>query len=310
MDDMLDIGLRQMRIFRAVALAQSFSAAAERLGISQPSLSASVRKMEQVLQLELFHRTTRRVELTEAGQLFLDHVARCLGAADALHKDMAGFRVWQSGVIRIAAPPLLASALLPRAIREFSDTAAGVRLEISDVGTAEIIEMVRSGQASFGIGTFPDELPDLSSTMMMRDGAMLFCHREHPAASNAELRWSAIAGMPQIALRPSSSLRAWVERGFDAAGLVLQAAHEVNQISTVLALVTENVGVAVLPAYARALIGHAPVVGIRLTEPVISREISLLHASGRRLSPPAKAFADILRRTIHQGAALLPDPGA
>lgn len=302
MDEAPQISLRQMAIFRAVAGARSFSAAAERLGVSQPSLSASVRKIEDILQLELFHRTTRRVELTEAGQLFLDRTDRCLDAADALHEDMTGFRIWQSGVIRIAAPPLLASALLPRTIREFSATAAGVRLEISDVGTEDIIEMVRSGHASFGIGTFPDALPDLSSTVVMRDGAMLFCHRDHPAAVEEELQWTAIADLPQITLRPTSSLRAWVEGGFDDAGLVLKAAYEVNQISTVLALVTESVGVAVLPAYARAMIGHAPVVGIRLTVPVISREISLLHASGRRLSPPAMAFADMLRRTIHEGA--------
>lgn len=78
MNDAASPTLRQMEIFRAVAILRSFSAAAERLGVSQPLLSASVRKMEAALQLELFHRTTRRVELTEAGQLFLDRAAPCL----------------------------------------------------------------------------------------------------------------------------------------------------------------------------------------------------------------------------------------
>lgn len=302
MNDTAPLTLRQMEIFRAIAVSHSFSVAAERLGVSQPSLSASVRKMEAALQLELFHRTTRRVELTEAGQLFLDRAAPCLAAADALCADMKGFRVWQSGVVRVAAPPLLASAVLPRVIREFSIAAPGVQLEISDVGTADIIEMVRSGHASFGIGTFADDLPDLSSTVIMRDEAMLFCHRDHPAARDGGLRWADIVELPQIALRPSSRLRTWIEEGFGQLGLTLTPAYEVNQISTVMALVSENVGVSVLPAYARAMIGHGPLVGVRLTQPVIVREISLLHASGRRLAPPAKAFADIIRRTIFESA--------
>ena len=302
MNESLDLTLRQMQIIRTIAQLQSFSAAAERLGISQPSLSASVRKIEQDLKLKLFHRTTRRISLTEAGKLFLARAGRCLDAADALLEDMQGFRIWQSGVVRIAAPPLLASALLPGAIREFSRT-SGARLEISDTGTEDIIRMVRSGHASLGIGTFPDNLPELSSTVIMRDEAMLFCHRSHPATDNAALRWADIVDQPQIVLRPASNLRNWVEAGFAQAGVELVVAYEVNQISTVLALVEEQVGVAVLPAYARAVIGHAPVVGVRLTQPVMAREISLLHASGRRLSPPAQAFGDILRRTIHAAPA-------
>lgn len=302
MNDTVVLTLRQMEIFRAIAVTHSFSAAAERLGVSQPSLSASVRKMEAALQLELFHRTTRRVELTEAGQLLLDRAGPCLAAAAALQEDMKGFRVSQSGVVRVAAPPLLASAVLPRAIREFAAATAGVQLEISDVGTEDIIDMVRSGHASFGIGTFPDDLPDLSSTVIMRDEAMLFCRRDHPAARTGQLRWVDIVEFPQIALRPTSRLRVWVEDAFGQLGLTLTPTYEVNHISTVMALVSENVGVSVLPAYARAMIGQGPLAGVRLTEPVIVREISLLHASGRRLAPPAKAFADIIRRAIFESA--------
>ncbi|WP_134725397.1 LysR family transcriptional regulator [Paracoccus luteus] len=292
--------LRQMEVFRAIAVSHSFSVAAERLGVSQPSLSALVRKMEAALQLELFHRTTRRVELTEAGQLFLDRAAPCLAAAAALREDMNGFRVWQSGVVRVAAPPLLASAVLPRVIREFAVAAPGVQLEISDAGTADIIETVRSGHASFGIGTFPDDLPDLSSTVIMRDEAMLFCHRDHPAAAHRELGWADIVTLPQITLGQDSGLRTMVERGFAQAGHPLQPAFQVNQISTVLGMVAQNVGVAVLPAYARALIGHGPLVGVRLLAPVIVRNISLLHVSGRRMPPAVQTFADIIRRTIHE----------
>lgn len=300
MDEPFYLTLRQMEMLCALADLQSFSAAAERLGVSQPSLSASIRKLETVLELELFHRTTRRVELTEAGALVLASSRLCLDEVKAMKSGIAGFKAQRSGVVRIAAPPLLATAVLPRVVAEFGRSTPDIQVELYDTGTEHIIDVVRSGHVSLGVGTFPEDLPGLSSTTILRDEAMLFCHRDHPMAVHREIRWVDIVGLPQITLGPDSSLRTIVERGFDQAGHRLQPAFQVNQISTVLGMVAQNVGVAVLPAYARAMIGHGPLVGVRLLEPVIVRNISLLHVAGRRLPPAVQTFADIIRRTIHE----------
>lgn len=287
-----------MEAFRAVARLRSFSAAAAELGVSQPSLSAVVRKLEVDLGILLFHRTTRWIELTEAGEILFDGAGRCLDDVAAILDELKGFSAQRSGIVRVAAPPLLASSFLPRVIAEFNRCMPGIRVELTDTGTEQIIDMVRCGHVSLGVGTFPENLSGLSATVVMRDEAMLFCHRDHPKSGLAQVSWAEIADDPHITLGPGSGLRALAERGFAQNGLSLDPVQQVNQITTVLGLVRQNVGIAVLPSYACALVDDQHVVSLRLVEPVVCRDIALLHSAGRRLPPVAMAFIDIIRRQI------------
>ncbi|MFC2968901.1 LysR family transcriptional regulator [Acidimangrovimonas pyrenivorans] len=292
--------LRQIEAVLAVAELGNFSRAAERLGSTQPALSQAVRDLEAELDVRLFDRTTRRVELTEAGRAFRDQAAKGLDEIDRAvghARDLAALR---RGRIHIAAPPLLAAAVLPQAIVEFRAEHPGVDVAVEDVGTDRIVAGVASGQADLGIGTFQSLDPGLERLPIIRDDLMLFCPPDHPLAASPAPGWRDLAGEPLIALTRESGIRLLVEIGFETVEQPLRPAHEVHQIATALALVAAGLGVTVLPTYALAAAEGRAVVGRSLADPVIGREVVVIHPSDRALSPAARAFTDRLRRVVRR----------
>ncbi len=289
-----------------MAEAGHFSRAAERLGMSQPALSQAVRELEEGLGTRLFDRTTRRVDLTEAGRLFRDTALAGLGEIDravGLVQDLAALR---RGVVRLAAPPLLAATVLPRAVRAIGAALPGLEIRLEDLGTDLIVDRLRSGRAEIGIGTFPPETEGLAVTPLVRDRLAAFLRADHPLAGAGTLGWSALADQPVVALTRESGLRLLTEMGFQAAGLACRPAHEVHQIHTALALVDELGAVAVLPLYAAGALHGRDFRVVPLQAPVIGREIALARWRDKAPAPAAQAVAQRLVQDFRRFLPVLP----
>jgi DNA-binding transcriptional LysR family regulator len=292
--------LRQIDCLLAIRETGGFSRAAERLGLSQPALSAQVKELEQALGLRLIDRTTRRVALTPAGLAFAVRAAAGLAELDRAAAEAQGRAGLSAGSLRLAAPPLLAAELLPRAMAGFAADHPGLALTLVDLPTDDIIARLRDGRADAGIGTFPPGLPDLDLRPLFRDALMLFVPPGHPLAAQAEPPWQALDAYPIIALGRESGLRLLAEVGFDRAGLTLRPAQEVAQISTALALVAAGFGVAVLPGYARIAPQAAGLVARPLQGPPIGRQIAALAPRDRSAPPALAPFLDHLSRHLRQ----------
>ncbi|MDQ0317627.1 LysR family transcriptional regulator [Amorphus orientalis] len=292
------ITLKQIDAFLAVAESGSFSRAATRTKAAQPALSQAVKELEAELGTRLFDRTTRRVELTEAGRDFRVAVEKVVEDLDLAVQNVHALAERRRGRIRIAAPPLLAAAVLPQAIAEFRRDFPGISVDLIDASTDEIIESVRSGRADCGLGTFPPGGDQIERLALARDQLMLFCHESSALNAPGPLAWADLAGTPLVSMARTSAIRLLTEVGFETAGIELAPSYEVNQITTAMALVEAGLGAAVLPTYAYAAVRNGTVVGRRLAEPDIAREIHLIHANGRTVSPAVAAFTPVLRRTV------------
>ncbi len=296
----MKITIKQLQQFLAVAELGSFSRASQRLGTAQPALSQAIRDLEAELSIRLFDRTTRRVELTDAGREFQTSASKVMEeleqAVDGVH--MLAER--RRGRLRIAAPPLLASVVLPKAIAEFREHHPGIMVEVADVGTEQIVERVRAGKADCGLGTFSPGAEGVERLTLVRDSLMLFHGPRGPFDDAGAVKWRSLGDQPLVTLTRDSGIRLLVEVGFEMAAVPFKPAYEVTQVTTAIAFVEAGLGVAVLPAYALAAARHRKVAGKPLRDPVISREISLIHATGRSLPPAVSAFAAILRRYARQ----------
>lgn len=294
------ITLKQIEAFLAVADSGNFSRAATRLQSAQPAVSQAVKELETELGIRLFDRTTRRVELTDAGREFqasAEKIVEDLGHAVTNLNALAERR---RGRIRIAAPPLLAAAVLPEAIAEFRREAPGISVDLIDASTDEIIDSVRSGRAECGLGTFPPGDDQIERLPLARDELMLFCQARSPLAGGDRVEWRALDGEALVTLTRGSGIRLLTEVGFETVGIGLVPSYEVNQVTTAIALVEAGLGVAVLPTYALAAARNGTLTGRPLVAPTIGREIQLIHASGRSVSPAVAAFTPILRRCIQR----------
>ncbi|MBL8808383.1 MAG: LysR family transcriptional regulator [Rhodospirillales bacterium] len=286
----MNIDIRHLRAFQAVAETGAFRRAAERLRMSQPALSAQIRDLEREVGVVLFDRTTRRVELTGAGREFLPQAAKLLGDLEAALRGLTDLAQHRRGHVAVACAPLLASVMLPELIATFLAAHPGIRISLIDARTDQIVDKVRSGEADLGIGTFADAEPGIARTRLFRDELLLFVPRRAPAPRRAAT-WAEIADEPLVALTRESGLRALVEMGFGTLGRPARPAYEVAQVTTAVALVEAGLGVAVLPAAARAIAHDRRVTLRALGQPRVARDVSLIVASGRSPTPAAQAFA-------------------
>jgi DNA-binding transcriptional LysR family regulator len=293
----MNVTLRQLEAFVAVAEAGNFSRAAEQLHVAQSAVSVLVRELERKLDIRLFDRTTRRVELTDAGIEFRATAEKLIADLDHAVQHTRDLVERKRGRIIVAAPPLLAAALLPEAIAAFRRLYPGVSVSLIDARTDEIVSKVKSGQADIGVGTFSLEEEGLSRTKLTKDALMLFCEGSHPMTSVPNPRWRDLKGLPLITLTRDSGIRALVESGYETANLTLdRPAFEVSQIATALALVEAGLGVTILPTYALVSCKNRNILALPLSHPAISREILAITRSGRSLPPAGTDFIQLLQR--------------
>jgi DNA-binding transcriptional LysR family regulator len=289
----MNITLRQLRAFIAVAEAGSFTRAGSQLHLTQSATSGLIRELEREVGARLFHRTTRRVELTEVGRAFQPSVERLLAGLDRSVADIGALTARRRGRLAVAAPPLLAATMLPGLIASFLDRYPGIRVTLRDVPTDQIVARVLDGDVDCGIGTFAPEEEGLARTTLMSDALMLFCALSHPLGAGGPARWRDIAVAPLIALTRDSGIRTLVDRTLAAAGLTIEPAYEVVHITTAIAMVEAGLGVAVLPSYARAVGRRHRVASRGLDDPTVARDIALVRPAGRSPSPAAEAFVEI-----------------
>ena len=297
---MSGVTLKQVTAFLAVAEAGSFTRAADQLKIAQPALSQAVRELEAELGLRLFDRTTRRVELTVAGREFREATARVVGDLDFAIRNARDLASRRRGRIVVAAPPLLAANVLPSAIRDFARDFPEIEIALVDTPTLSIVDTVRSGGADCGVGTFAAGENGIERVSLMRDRLQVFCRDDSPFARVRSVRWADLAGQPLVALTRDSAIRRLMEIGFESAEIQLNPTHEVHQIATALGMVQAGLGVSVLPAYARSGMLAQDIVAKPLTDPDIGRDIVLIHASGRSVSPAVSAFTPVLRKVLRR----------
>ncbi|MEO9338626.1 LysR family transcriptional regulator [Mesorhizobium sp. SB112] len=292
--------IRQIQCFQAVVELGNFSRAAERLHTSQAGVSHAIRDLETLLDTRLFDRTTRRVELTEAGRVFaagaLAGLAEIERSVDAV-RDLGQLR---TGLVRIAAPPLIGATVLPRLLRIAKETYPTLRIRIEDVAADAVVTKVRTGLSDLGVGTFAQDEDGIETQRVLRDSLMLFMQPDNQLSTHSEIPWRSLRDIPIIALTRESNIRLLTELGFESAALALRPHLEVHQIHTALALVENGAGVAILPTYAFAGLNGRKILARPLTEPVIARDVSIITARDRAASPATIAIRPLLRSVLRE----------
>lgn len=299
----MNISLRQLEAFLAVSQLSGFTRAADRLHLTQSAVSLLVRELESQLSVRLFDRTTRAVRLTDAGRELYPFAEKALAELQAGIDNTRDLLAKKRGRVVLAAPPLIASHLLPPVVSRFRETYPGVAVVLRDLLADEILTRVSSGEVDFGIGTFHRLDGALESQTLATDSLILVAPRGHALARKRKLRWRDLAGQPLIALDRHSSLRHLIDRTLESAGCDSVPAYEVSFITTAIGMVESGLGVAVLPSYILLSTRHSRVETRLIGEPVVDREISIVTRVGKSLSPAAADFALFAKHHLRESLA-------
>lgn len=289
----LDLNLRHLRAFAAVAETGRFTRAAEQLGLAQSSVSESVGVLERTLEVRLFDRHTRMLRLTQAGEELLPRVLRLVADCDDVLNNSREIADLERGHVTLAAPTLQAALWLPGLMQDFARDFPHVRVTLHDVAEQEIARLVRFGEADIGMVTVTPSLPgDLRSRAFYTDTYLLALYPEHPLMNKREITWSDVAKLPLIGPLQGNPVRNALDRALGERGIVLNYAHEVALPWTMLGLVQARQGVAVLTDAVRDAMRWMKLPARPIHRPWIRRDMALITRKDRALTPGAQRFFD------------------
>ncbi|CAL9663921.1 HTH-type transcriptional regulator GltC [Streptomyces sp. enrichment culture] len=245
--------LRQLRHFLAVAEDQHFTRAAERLMVSQSGLSASIRALERELQTPLFVRTTRRVTLTEAGRALRVEAERVLAQVRAAHEAVAAVQGVLRGTLALGTEQCIAGVPVAGLLAAFRRRHPDVEVRLRQAGSAALTEEVAAGRLdlAFAVGT-PADTEQLRSVRLTGEPMTVLCHPSHPlAATGAAVTPQDVGGEVFVDFHPDWGPRRTTDAVFAAAGVRRTVALEVNDVHSLLDLLDEDLGIAVVPHHFR-----------------------------------------------------------
>jgi LysR family carnitine catabolism transcriptional activator len=294
----MNITVRQLETLVAAADALSFSQAAEKLGISQPSLSETIRRIETELGFRVFDRTTRSLVLTAEGRRAVATAREAVRDFRSAVESLATRTEGRGGRISIAALPSVACAVLPAAMRRFSSEFPQVEIAVADVLHERALGLVQDGLADLALTIRPGKLAGLEFQELGSDAMRLLCRADHALAKRRTVRWRELAAYPFVALARTSSVRRLTDAAFINAEVALEPTFEVEQIPSAAALVEAGLGVTALPSLTFTMFKGSGLVMRPLVEPALRRHVGILILSGRTPSALMLRLAALLRESF------------
>ncbi len=285
--------LRHLRSFVMVADEAHFTRAAQRLGVAQPALSQQVRRLEAEVGMPLIERTTRKVELTDAGRLFLEHARRVIVEADhavAVVRDLRELRV---GRLSIGASQTMASVDLSDALARYHRRYSSVELVVQEGMSLELAGALRRDQLDLAFVTVSSDGDRLESHPVATEPLVCIVAPGHRLAGRSSIELRDLDGEPFIAFRRGSSIRQTVQRAAREQGFDPRVLCETNEVARTRALVARGLGVAVLPK-SDALRGRSAAVAVPLAGEPLLHTVYLSWRENRRPTPAARAFIDMV----------------
>ncbi|WP_299454010.1 LysR family transcriptional regulator [uncultured Pigmentiphaga sp.] len=290
----MNLTVRQLQAFVLVAQLGSFTKAAGAMHVTQSALSMLIRELESGLGTRLVDRTTRSVSVTAVGAEFLASAERIL--ADIAHA-IANVDQWvahQRGRVVVAAPLVLSGTLLPPLIADFRRRYPGIELMLKDALPDEVLPQVRNGAADLAIGTFKRTESELHRIRLFEESLVAIFPVGHPLARARRLRWRRLQDENVLTLPRGSVFRELTERGYNAAGMVLDPVAEATYVGTLMGMVASGLGIGIVPGYATALANRQVIAWKALVDPIVHREVSVVHRANVAVSPAAQAFIDFV----------------
>jgi DNA-binding transcriptional LysR family regulator len=292
------LDLRHIRSFRAVAEHGGFRAAAEALGVSQPTLSTHIAELEAELRVSLLSRTTRRVRLTRMGERFLARARRAMDDLQTAAIELQNEAALERGRVVLACTPSLVSHAVPPALRAFRQKYPAIAVEVLDEASGTVERRVVEGEADIAVGPRPERVASLAYHQLTRDRFVALFPVDAIDARTQAINLADLAGQQFISMMPGTSMRITIERAFAAAGLSYEPAFEVRNHSSVLGLAEAGLGIAILPESVVVNTTNRRTQTVAVRNPEIVRDIGILQRRGEVLSPAAAELAKLLKQAF------------
>ncbi|MGK7908643.1 MAG: LysR family transcriptional regulator [Synechococcus sp.] len=286
------MNVEQLRIFQEVADSQNFSVTAMKLGISQSAVSRAIASLEEELGVVLLSRGRFGARLTEIGEQMLDHARQILHTRAQMERDANLVRGLDGGSVRIASFRSAATHLVPPAISQLTKKFPNIEVTLTESAPQEVEQALRQGVADVALMPLPRSA-EFETWEIARDEFMVLLP-EAEVTHEGRLTWEELSKYSFI-LYNYADYTAMLRKHWAKAGQPFEVAYEIREDSTILSMVAQGLGAAILPELATIPMPD----GVRafgLPVP-LERSIGVAVVANADRPPAVYQFIDVLRKT-------------
>ncbi|NEW07984.1 LysR family transcriptional regulator [Paenibacillus sp. SYP-B3998] len=265
---------RLLEYFLAVCEQLHFTKAAEKLGISQPTLSQQIRLLESRLGTSLFQRIGKRIFITEAGEILYKHSRNMFHELDQAQAAINEMRGMQRGRLRIGCS---GNHLLTATIVSFHASYPGIELSVTELATEETKEGLLNNQLDLGVVFLPGEEEQLQRIPLYNERLQFVVSSKHPLAQSEAIGLRDLCELPLAMLPKKFYVRQMLDDCVHRAGLALKPALELSTLESLLQMARNNVRGAILPeSYVKRIGDHSGIWSIPIQDPVPEKEVGIV----------------------------------
>ena len=286
--------LRHVRYFDAVAETLNFTRAAERLHVTQSTLSHQIKQMEDELGVELFDRSTKKVRMTEAGEILRSYMTPALEQIDRGVQALRSNPETLTGSIRLGTTSSFNTRMVPLCVSIFLHHYPGIQVTVEELSAGMIAKRLASGHLDLAVSYRPGDGTDLWFEPLYNEELRLVVAASHPLAKRRRVRMVELHHVRMVLLPSQFLTRQLLDDCFEAAGAEPLVVAQVNSIAPMIELIrqTDLAGIIAETAVSQS----ADLRVVPLENPTPIRTPGMLWHKGATRSPTIKHFADIIRR--------------
>lgn len=290
--------LENYRVFCKVAQHKSFSGAAQELFLSQPAVSQSVRQLEEQLGMQLFVRSSKKVELTPQGSILYEYASSALGLLESAEQQLSGLQTLGAGQLRLGAGDITARHLLLPALERFHQLYPKVHLSIFNRTSASSLELLHAGRIDAAFVNLPIEDDRITVHWESPVQDIFVAGQKFAELKDKPLTARQLARLPLIMLEHKANSRVYVQRFFLRQGVELQPEIELASYELMGELARINLGVScMVRQFCRQELQSGKLFELSLTEPVPPRSIGMVNLKGVSLPPSVARFVELMNET-------------
>jgi DNA-binding transcriptional LysR family regulator len=291
------LNLDQLKSFGLVIETGSFSAAADRLGLTQPAVSLQIRQLERKLAVRLVERVGRQAKATPAGAALLRHAQHIEAAVENAIDALADHTSGVTGRVRLGTGATACLYFLPALLRSLREQFPALSIVVSTGNTDDHVRKVEENSIDLALVTLPAAGRSLS-VMPVLDDEFVAIGRSDLAPLKARVEPGDLAALPLVLFEPAANTRKLVDRWFAAEGLQPQPVMELGSVEAMKEMVAAGLGYGIVPRMSMAGRGAHPGLKTSRLEPGMHRTLAIVI---RRDKPVSKALRVVLDAILAAG---------
>ena len=294
----MNFRIEQYRIFNVVAKCKSFSKAAGELYMTQSAVSQAIKQLEIAIDIILFIRTPKGVELTEAGNILYKYTSSAMELLETGVVKIEALKSLDEGELKIGASDTISAYYLSPRLEMFHKLYPNIKIKIINRVTSETIDLLKNGKIDIAFGNLPleDETIEIIECMTVHD--TFVAGNDFKSLREKDFSCEDIAKLPLILLEQKSNSRRYVDRFFLEAGQVLNPSIELGAHELLLQLAKINLGVScVVREFSEEYLKNDFVFELKQKNPIPQRAIGYCYCKNLPLTPTMKEFMTFLQRS-------------